>query len=160
MTEYIEICFPNGYITLLPGMLPAPAAQLRTILKWAEEANVDAVGPIKEWLEVRKEELQKAAEKWEKMQFETLQRFFDVSKQRDADRGLLRSYRGKDRYKAERPIVKQNIEDATRQMQKLRDLRSDELNARNEILREIKQLDRNKELIRQWEEQRKPTSPT
>ena len=160
MAEYLQIFYPGGSLTLSPGLLPAPAADLRKILKWADESETDAVGILKEWLEVRKEELQKAAEKWEKAQFETLQRFFDVSKQRDADRGLLRSYRGKDRYKAERPIVKQNIKDATRQMQKLRDLRSDELNARNEILREIKQLDRNKELIRQWEEQRKPTSPT
>lgn len=160
MTEYIEICYPGGCLTFLPGLLPAPAAQLRTILKWAEEADVDAVGPIKEWAEAKHEELQKEAEKWEKRQLESLDLFWEKSAQRDKDRALLKSFKDKDRYEQEAAILRENIKDETAAMQRLRDCRADEIAARKMYERALKQLDKNKELIRQWEEQRKPTSPT
>lgn len=160
MAEYLQIFYPGGSLTLLPGLLPAPAADLRKILKWADESETDAVGILKEWLDLRKEQLQEKYSTYDEQQRNTLQRFFEVSKQRDADRELLKSYQGKERYKLERPIVKENIKDATRRMQDLRVLRADEISMMSSIMREIKQLDRNKELIRQWEEQRKPTSPT
>ena len=160
MTEYIEICFPGGCLTFLPGLLPAPAAQLRTILKWAEEANVDAVGPIKEWLEYMHEGFQKEIERWEKSQLETLDIFWEKSAQRDKDRAMLKSFKDKDRYEQESKILRENIKAETTAMQNLRDRRADEIAARKIYERALKQLDRNKELIRQWEEQRKPTSPT
>ena len=160
MAEYLQIFYPGGSLTLSPGLLPAPAADLRKILKWADESETDAVGILKEWLDLRKEQLQEKYSTYDEQQRNTLQRFFEVSKQRDADRELLKSYQGKERYKLERPIVKENIKDATRRMQDLRVLRADEISMMSSIMREIKQLDRNKELIRQWEEQRKPTSPT
>ena len=160
MAEYLQIFYPGGSLTLLPGLLPAPAADLRKILKWADESETDTVGILKEWLDLRKEQLQEKYHVYDEQQKNTLQRFFETSKQRDADRELLKSYRGKEWYKPERPIIKENIKDATRRMQDLRVLRADEISMMSSIMREIKQLDRNKELIRQWEEQRKPTSPT
>ena len=160
MAEYLQIFYPGGSLTLLPGLLPAPAADLRKILKWADESETDTVGILKEWLDLRKEQLQEKYHVYDEQQKNTLQRFFETSKQRDADRELLKSYRGKEGNKPERPIIKENIKDATRRMQDLRVLRADEISMMSSIMREIKQLDRNKELIRQWEEQRKPTSPT
>lgn len=163
MAEYIEIYFPGGCLTFLPGLLPAPAAQLRTVLKWADESGTDTVGILKEWLDLRKEQLQEKYSTYDEQQRNTLQRFFETSKQRDADRELLKSYRGKERYRLERPIIKENIKDATRRMQDLRVLRADEISMMSSIMREIKQLDRNKELIKRWEDQKKRkslTSPT
>lgn len=52
MKEFIEIPIPNGMLTIKMAALPAPGADLKKILRMANEAGVDAASTSLAWIQV------------------------------------------------------------------------------------------------------------
>lgn len=160
MKEFIEIPIPNGTLTIKMTALPAPGADLKKILRMANEAGVDAASTSLAWVQALTESAERGFQIYEQEQKNTLQLFHETDKQRDKDRAELKAMKDKKRYAQEIKILKQNIKDETRRLQDLRDARAQELRARNDYLRQMDYLKRNKELIEKWQDQKRQRSLT
>ena len=152
MNDTLKIEVQGGALVLLPAFLPAPAPDLRKVLRWAGEAGGDAAGKLLEWCSIRKDAFREKVRMYDEQQKKTLELFFAASKQRDEERRMLKET--KDKKSQEAAVIRQNIKDRTNRMQSLRDTRSDELYMMHRYERELKAIDRNKELIEKWEKQR------
>ena len=162
MKESIVIRYGPGVMTLAPDFIPAPAADLRRVLKWAAQSGVSDVAEILlEWCAFQRDAAQRGYALYEKEQTQTLQRIEQNMVLRRSERELLQ--RIKDKKSMDADIIRGNINDRTRKIQGLADCRRRELSARNGYLRTIDYIKRNEELIKRWEDQRKRislTSPT
>lgn len=162
MKEAMIINYGPGVMTLLPDFIPAPASMIRKTLKWAEESDVDdATDTLLDWCAFQKDAARRGYALYEKEQNETLRLIEKEYQKRAEERALLK--RTKDKKSQEANIIRANIEEGTRRLNNLGDARRKELSARNEYHRVIDYIERNEELIKRWEDQKKRkslTSPT
>ena len=162
MKESMIINYGPGVMTLLPDFIPAPASMIRKTLKWAEESDVnDATNTLLEWCAFQKDVAQRGYALYDKEQKETLRLIEKEFQRRADDRALLQ--RVKDKKSQEANIIRTNIQDGTRRLHDLGEARRKELSARNSYQHAIDYIERNEELIKRWENQKKRkslTSPT
>lgn len=162
MKESMTINYGPGILTILPEFIPAPAGMIRKTLKWAEQSGVDdAVETMLEWCAFQKDVAQRGYALYDKEQKETLQLIEKEYQRRVDDRALLQ--RVKDKKSQEASIIRTNIHSGTCRLRDLGDARRKELSARNSYQHAIDYIERNEELIKRWEDQKKRkslTSPT